>query len=324
MNNKPLVSIILTSYNHSKYLNRALDSIFNQTYSNIEVIVVDDCSTDESHSILYEYKEKYPKLQLNILEINSGSYVNSTNFGFSLASGEFVNFAQCDDYSDNRQIEKLVEKAIQNPEAGVVYSKSHLIDSSGFILTDDFKTRELAFRKKCKNDNLISGNLMLQFLSYSCVIPNLSSALIKRDLYAKSGGLSTKYKVAADWALWMNLTSLTDFYYITEPLNYFRQHPNTIRNTIKLEHQIFELFDIFYNFKKNNNLSLRKSLNLYIGSNIVWIGFLLFDKKYFTLYFFKIMSKSLKYNKFNFIYFTVCLLKVIKESIFRNRLFSLT
>lgn len=318
MNQVPLVSVILTSYNHREYLEQALDSIFKQTYSNIEVIIVDDNSTDGSQIILNNYKERFPNIKLKLLDKNTGSYVNSSNYGASLASGAFINFAQCDDFSDAKQIEKLVAKAIQYPDAGVIYSKSYLIDSDGYIITDDYQNREISFKIKCFEDNLIKGDTMFKFLSYSCVIPNLSSAIIKRDLYTKMSGLSSNYKVAADWALWMDLSFITNFYYINEPLNFFRQHPNTIRNTIKFESQVLELFEIFYNLKKSKNLTFIQQKKLQIGVNIIWVGGLISNPLIFLKTFLSIISKTFKYNNLNIFYFFICVLKATKEALIKR------
>jgi glycosyltransferase involved in cell wall biosynthesis len=313
----PLVSIVFTSYNHREYLQQALDSLVMQTYPNLEIIIIDDCSTDGSQEILKQYQH-HDNIHLKLQSINSGSYVKASNYGAGFASGEYINFAQCDDFSDPNQIEKLVLKALEFPEVGVVYSKSHLVDSEGFIISNDYCIREYSFRKKCRNDSFISGDLMFDFLTYSCVIPNLSSALIKRDIFIAVGGLSLKYKVASDWAMWLELSFLTNFYYISKPLNYFRQHPTTIRNTIKFEHQVMELFEIFYDLVKSKNLLIRKRRYLFIGANIVWISGMISSFEVFKNTFKGINQRSIKYNILNHIYFCFCLLKVMKESFLKR------
>lgn len=314
---QPLVSIVFTSYNHQEYLSQALDSLVNQNYSNLEIIIIDDCSTDGSQEILKQY-EHYENIELKLQKINSGSYVKASNFGASFAKGDYLLFAQCDDFSDPNQIERLVIKALEFPHAGVIYSKSHLIDSKGVILSNDYQNREYLFRKKCHNDSFISGDLMFDFLTYSCVIPNLSAALIKRELFVSVGGLSLKYKVASDWAMWLELSFLTNFYYVSQPLNYFRQHPTTIRNTIKFEHQVMELFEIFYDLVKSKNLSICKKRNLYIGANIVWISGMISSFYAFKNTFKIINQKTIDYNNFNLIYFCLCFLKVMKEALLKR------
>ena len=101
---QPLVSIVFTSYNHKEYLRQALDSLLNQTYPNTEIIIIDDCSTDGSQEILKEYKH-FENINLKLQTQNSGSYVKASNYGASFAKGEYLLFAQCDDFAEPNQIE---------------------------------------------------------------------------------------------------------------------------------------------------------------------------------------------------------------------------
>ena len=182
INQNPLVSVVFTSFNHKEFLKEALDSLVNQTYQNIEIIIIDDCSTDGSQEILEQYR-CFNNINLKLSTTNSGSYVNSSNYGASLATGDYLLFAQCDDYAAPNQIEKLVQMMLKNPEVGVVYSKSNLIDHEGTFITTDLQCREMIFKKHISINPIIYGNQMRTFLSFSCVIPNLSAALINTNLF---------------------------------------------------------------------------------------------------------------------------------------------
>jgi glycosyltransferase involved in cell wall biosynthesis len=275
---KPLVSIVFTSFNHKEYLKQALDSLINQTYSNLEIIIVDDCSTDGSQEILFKY-EHLRNISLKLQTVNSGSYVNASNFGASFAKGEYILFAQCDDFAEHNQIEIMVEKFNKNNTVGVVFSKSNLVDKNGIVYTNDFIGRERSFKKAIKNSNIIRGTEMREFLSFSCVIPNLSAALIKHDLFKKINGLSNKYLVVADWAFWLDLTQETDFYYVEDPLNYFRQHATTIRSSIKMATQIMEMYNMFYIHINKLNLVQAQRNKLKVGAGAVWFSYLVENKK---------------------------------------------
>ena len=82
MTNTPLVSIIIPNYNHARYLKQRLESIFNQTYQNFEVIFLDDCSTDNSSDIIEQYKDNPHLSQIVVNETNSGSPFKQWNKGF--------------------------------------------------------------------------------------------------------------------------------------------------------------------------------------------------------------------------------------------------
>lgn len=274
----PLVSIVFTSYNHKAFLKQALDSLVNQTYINLEIIIVDDCSSDGSQEILLQY-EQYKNVILKLQTKNSGSYVNASNFGASFANGEYILFAQCDDFAELNQIETLLNIALNNPSVGVVFSKSNLVDENGIVFANDFAGRERSFKNAIKNNGLIERALMKEFLSFSCVIPNLSAALIKAELFKQVKGLSNNYLVLADWAFWLDLTEKTNFYYVEKPLNYFRQHGTTIRSSIKMTTQISEVYKMFYGHIATYNLSSSQIKNIKIGAGAVWFSYFVENKK---------------------------------------------
>jgi glycosyltransferase involved in cell wall biosynthesis len=300
MNQNPLISVVFTSYNHKEYLKQALDSLVNQTYQNLEIIIIDDCSTDGSQGILKEY-EHLKNINLKLSAVNSGSYVNSSNLGASYATGEYILFAQCDDYAVPNQIEKLLAPFYNNPNIGVVYSKSNLVDEQGNYLQDDLKGRELAFKNHIKNSPIIMGNEMRKFLSFSCVIPNLSAALIKNNLF-KEVGLSNKFLVVADWELWLNLSEKTNFYYLNEPLNNFRQHATTIRSKIKIKTQIVEIYSMFYNHINAYQLKGNDKKQIRIGAGAVLFSYFVQNKMLWIKSFFSFYTEIKKIEKSVFYY----------------------
>jgi glycosyltransferase involved in cell wall biosynthesis len=276
--NSPLVSIVFTSYNHREYLKQALNSLVNQTYPNLEIIIIDDCSTDGSQEILKEY-EHYDNINLKLETKNSGSYVKASNYGASFAKGEYILFAQCDDFAEANQIETLIKEFEKNPSVGVVFSKSQLVDEKGIVFSDDFVGREKTFKEAVNRKGLILGAKMKEFLSFSCVIPNLSAALIKHDLFKEINGLSDQYLVVADWEFWLDLTEITDFYYVPQPLNYFRQHATTIRSSIKMKTQIVEIYKMFYNHIYKNQLEPIQEHKIRMGAGAVWFSYFVQNKK---------------------------------------------
>ncbi|MGJ1317231.1 glycosyltransferase [Sphingobacterium spiritivorum] len=311
---KPKISIIFTSYNHREYLVQSLNSLIEQTYRDFELIIVDDCSTDGSQDILKEY-QKYPFVRLFLNQINSGSYVKASNFGAEKAIGEYIIFAQCDDFAEPNQLEKLVEHVSE--DFGVIFSKSVLIDANNKVLGDDFSLREKSFREFCKNGGGISGSMMSQFLSKGCVIPNLSAALIRKDLYSRVGGLSEKYLVAADWDFWLKLSLITNFYYINSPLNNFRQHEATIRSSIKITKQILEIYNIFYDFISQNNLSKAAIRDFQVGAGAIWISFFKSDKRSWVQSFISISRETSKFEKHNIWFLWLGFIYKVKEVVNR-------
>jgi glycosyltransferase involved in cell wall biosynthesis len=103
----PRVSVAVPNYNHARFLRQRLDTILAQTYQDFELILLDDCSTDESRTILEQYAGD-PRARLEFNEVNSGSTFKQWNKGVRLAQGKYVWIAESDDYSDARFLERLV------------------------------------------------------------------------------------------------------------------------------------------------------------------------------------------------------------------------
>ncbi len=312
---QPLVSIVFTSFNHKEYLKQALDSLINQSYTNYEIIIVDDCSTDGSQEILLQY-EHLEKVSLKLQTINSGSYVKASNYGASFAKGQYLLFAQCDDFAEPNQIEFLVKAFEKNPTVGVVFSKSNLVDKNGVVYANDFTGREREFKAAIKKNALINGLVMKNFLSFSCVIPNLSAALIKHELFKKVNGLSNRYLVVADWAFWLDLTEITDFYYLSDPLNFFRQHPTTIRSSIKIATQIDEIYNLFYGHINQYKLIEIQQNKLKIGAGAVWFSYLVENKKAWLNCFLNVYPKIKAKERWPLYYFFKGTLKHLVEYFF--------
>ena len=106
------VSIIVPVYNTEKYLRKCLDSLVNQTLYNIEILVVNDGSTDNSQSIIDEYKAKYPIIKA--LKKENGGLSDARNYAFSHVKGEYIGFVDSDDYVENNMFEKMYNVAKQN------------------------------------------------------------------------------------------------------------------------------------------------------------------------------------------------------------------
>jgi glycosyltransferase involved in cell wall biosynthesis len=208
-----------------------MDTLIAQTYPHTEIIVIDDCSPDNSLEVLRRY-ESDPRVKLIVREKNGG-WIAVSNQGIDLAAGEFVLFANCDDACDPRMVERLVDAMRSNSSAGIVFCRSLFIDELGQVVGDDFSTRERSFRKLCAKDTLISAAQMSRFLLESCAIPNLSAALIRKQCFADVGSFSSAYRVCSDWDLYFRVAARFDVAYVAEPLNLFRQHAYTIRSTTK-------------------------------------------------------------------------------------------
>lgn len=253
---QPLVSVIVASYNHINFLDDRMKSLLNQSYSNMEIIVIDDNSTDGSVVTLRKYLVD-PRVKLIENNQNTG-WVNVSNQGFLLSKGEYVIFANCDDSCDSALIENLVQFLQVNSDAGIVFCRSSIIDSYGTVIGDDFAGREFSFRKLCDKDVLITPRQMQKFLIHSCVIPNLSAAMIRSHVFRELKGFTSEYKICSDWDFYFRLSDTHSFGYISNNLNFFRQHENTVRSTQGVVKEIEEIFTLLLQKKKLFDVSFLK------------------------------------------------------------------
>jgi GT2 family glycosyltransferase len=177
-------SLVVASYNHADFLSRRMESLIGQTYADVDILVVDDKSPDNSVEILRRY-ESHPQVRLVLREENGG-WVTVSNQGVDMSCGEYVLFANCDDDCDPRMVERLVDALQRHPSAGIAFCRSSMVDEQDRVLGDDFSIREGKFRERCSKDTLLSGQEASRFLLHSCVIPNLSAALFRRGCFERS------------------------------------------------------------------------------------------------------------------------------------------
>jgi len=277
-----------------------MDTLLAQTYSPIEIIVVDDHSTDDSADVLQEYA-KCPNVKLVLLPENKG-YPAACNLGVSLSQGEFVMFAECDDYSGPDQIAVLIQALIKHPSVGASYSRSNIVDGGGRWLGDDFKGRDRAFRLLCRSDVLIPRETMRNFLLVSCVIPNMSAVLFKKACFQQAGGISPAYKSCADWHFWLRMAETCDFFYSSESLNNFRTHPGTVRSTFSLALQLSEMFDLLYEAYGRNPASLVSSLLFRVNIGYIWAAHFFSRPSEWLMSFPRIWANNFKHERVGIVY----------------------
>ena len=127
-----LVSIVLPVYNGEKYLAQSIESVLDQTYKNLELIIVNDCSTDSSEEIILKYKSQDERIVYIKNEINS-KLPKSLNNGFAIANGEYFTWTSDDNMYHQNAIETMVEFMEQHADVGLVYCDYNIINSGGEI-----------------------------------------------------------------------------------------------------------------------------------------------------------------------------------------------
>jgi glycosyltransferase involved in cell wall biosynthesis len=225
----PKVSVIIPNYNHAPYLRQRIDTVLGQTFQDFEVILMDDCSTDDSRTIISEYAND-PRIRIELNENNSGSTFKQWKKGIALARGEYIWMAESDDYSDERFLERLVGVLESQPDVTIVYCRSWIIKEDG--RRDRLADCYLADLdpRRWNADFLADGREECRcYFVANNSIPNASSAVFRKAIYERIGGVDDRLRVCGDWKLWVSIALEGKVAYLAEPLNYYREHDATVR-----------------------------------------------------------------------------------------------
>lgn len=241
------VSVIIPNYNHSMFLEQRLHSVFNQSFENYEVIILDDASTDNSLQILNKHKNKPKVSHFIVNKQNSGSPFKQWERGIKLAKGEFIWIAESDDCCDIDFLKRLLEfNKANNNNLDVIYSQSIDVDEQGQTL--DFR---LSYTNNFQpniweTDFIIKGKeFIIKYLKVKCVIPNASAVIFKKQLITKdvlNCGFSDM-RICGDWFFWIVILENARLGFVSEALNKFRFHKNVTRQQISFEKQFIRYFE---------------------------------------------------------------------------------
>jgi glycosyltransferase involved in cell wall biosynthesis len=224
----PTVSVIVPNYNHARYLRKRVDSILAQTYQDFELILLDDCSTDESREILALYANS-PRVRTEFNTRNSGSTFKQWNKGVRAAHGKYVWIAESDDYADERLLENLVTRLEGEPSVVLCYCRSWQVSADDQVIGYQYSTDD-ADPARWARDFIADGREECRTsFSRSNSIPNASSVLFRRETYEQVGGADERLRLCGDWKLWSAMALRGNIAYVKEPLNYFRFHESSMR-----------------------------------------------------------------------------------------------
>lgn len=256
MKNDIFVSIVMPAYNAEKYIGEAIESVLNQTYSNYELIIVDDASKDQTANIVKKLVVKTDNIRFYQNEKNKGvSYTR--NFAISKAYGDWIAFLDSDDKWHKEKLEKQVKLLLDKPNAKLVFTGSAFIDKNSNRYSYILKVPEKISQKELFKQNIISCSSVLTTKEY----------LQKIQMHGD--------EMHEDFAVWLQILKFEDFAYgINEPLLLYRITQNSkSANKFKSAKMTFQVYRtsglngfravyymIFYTYrsiKKYRNIKLK-------------------------------------------------------------------
>jgi lipopolysaccharide biosynthesis protein/glycosyltransferase involved in cell wall biosynthesis len=227
---KPGVSVIVPNFNHAQYLPERLESIFNQTYQDFEVILLDDASSDNSLEVLEKYSDR---ADVSIIhnEQNTGSPFVQWLKGFNLAKGDLWWIAESDDISDPNFLRTLLP-AFNYPHVKIAYVNSNVIDEKSALLGDylnsDYLTA-LSLTKWSKSYRVPANLEINEALGIKDTVLNVSAVLFRKfDFDINFRQTLEKMLIAGDWYFIVNAIKGGEVYYDAKKLNYHRRHTESV------------------------------------------------------------------------------------------------
>jgi glycosyltransferase involved in cell wall biosynthesis len=249
-----MVSVIVPNYNHAPYLTKRFDSIFNQTFPEFEVIILDDCSTDNSRQIIEQYKN-HPKVSHVLFnQTNSGSPFKQWKKGIDLAKGDYIWIAESDDWADQKFLATLIP--LLDEGAGLAYCRTFTVNHSLINKADYFWGDELD-NLRWKSDFYNNGKDEIKnYLVYRNTIPNASACVFKKEHLSFQPEI-LNMRFCGDWLFWINLLEKTNIAFTSDRLSYFRMHNDTsrsIKSKISEYQRLQEYFFVINTARKKVNV----------------------------------------------------------------------
>ncbi|MBD2579595.1 glycosyltransferase [Oscillatoria sp. FACHB-1406] len=244
----PSVSVIIPAYNARSTIKKTLESVFAQTHSDFEIIVINDGSTDDTLKICQEI----PDRRLKIFSYENAGQAVSRNRGIERASGDYIAFLDADDLWTKNKLETQLQTLQNNPEAAVVYSWTDYIDENDNFLQSG------------RHIN-VEGNVYDKLLINN-FIENGSNVLIRQQALQEVGGFEPSLPPAEDWDLWLRLARQYHFAVVPEPQILYRvSATSSSANLTRQEMQTLRVIDRAFAAAPPSYQSLKKRslANLY-------------------------------------------------------------
>ena len=279
----PLVSVIVPNYNHADYLDERISTIVNQTYQNIEVLLMDDCSSDESRSVLEIWAAKDDRLEVLFNEKNSGSPFAQWARGSAWAKGKYLWIAESDDACALDMLALHVDALERNEKAVMAYSHSHLVDEKGSFLRDFREDYGFIFgdASRWKSDFTVEGKVEVAgSIIFSNTIPNASGVLFRKSVFDQVGAPETSWRLNGDWLFYARLLQHGELQFFAEARNYFRFHERTQRSRAIASYTAFDEILAMYTIFEREGWTDTKTLQSARAQVAMWWAGNVFSMKW--------------------------------------------
>lgn len=233
----PLVSVVVPNFNHAPYLRQRLESVYNQTYKNFEVILLDDASTDSSRDLLREFHERHKdNTRLAFNEKNSGGVFHQWRKGIELARGDLIWIAESDDFCSENFLAELVP-AFADDVIKLAFCRSDFIKDDRKVFSTEQYLFDLPDFDWTKNFAMTAAEFVAQGFAVKNIIPNVSGVLFRKPQIFPERCL--EMKLCGDWLFYLDAIKGGCVYYSPAATNFYRVHKNSTSLKIQKEPRYF-------------------------------------------------------------------------------------
>lgn len=241
-----LVSVVICTCNSEDYLQRTLETVLSQTYRNLEVVIVDDGSTDNTRALLGEVKELDDRVKVFYQE-HSG-LAEARNAAFRHASGSWIAIIDSDDLCYPSRVEDQLKVAQEHPEADLIFCNTDYIDENDAVIGDHLS------RFRLPSDCIERGLAADLLLRYGCYV-DTESVFMRRSSVARSGDLDPSFRYSCDYEYFIRLGLSGSFAWTKKTLAAWRIHSNQMTTRYTVPDKDFESLRIYSRYFWNSATS---------------------------------------------------------------------
>ena len=250
----PKVSVVIPAYNAMKYLPATVESVLQQTFTDFEVLIINDGSSDN----ILEWTTQITDPRVRVISQENKGLSGARNTGINNSSGEYIAFIDADDLWLPSKLEKQVKSLDNNPQAGLVYTWTAWTDETGkptgVIVASDIEG--YVWEQMVVNDKISNG----------------SSAMVRRICFDKVGLFDTELTSSEDRDMWIRLAAHYHFAVVKEPLTLYRRHSQSMsKNRPKMLKNIRRVFEKTFESVPTELLYLRNRSYGWINLYTAWI-----------------------------------------------------
>ena len=220
----PLVSVIVPNYNHAPYLKERIDSVLSQDFQDFELILLDDCSSDDSRTIIENYRE-HPRVTHVVMNTeNTGNTFIQWERGIKLAQGKYIWIAESDDVAEHNFLSTLIPQLEADEQRVVAFAHSRMIDSNGQPLQQTWHKGGSSGAILIHNGRQFNRQKMITH----CAIYNASMTVFRKSVFEQIPSDYQHFRYCGDWLFWTYVCELGDVVEVCQQLSRLRRHGNEV------------------------------------------------------------------------------------------------